>query len=159
VQAAAAVIGLVEREALFQSLPGLGAVVLALLAYAAVNMVLVVAVIVLSGPNRDLPTFLQMLAHGDEAVLEFATLSMGALVAGAMAALGPLYAVLVLPPLIVLHRTVLVRQLEEAASVDGKTGLLNSAAWHVRASRAQRRAQPNECHPGLLLQDESGAAH
>jgi diguanylate cyclase (GGDEF)-like protein len=153
VQAAAAVVGLVERGALFQSLPGLGAVVLALLAYAAVNMVLVVAVIVLSGPNRDLPTFLQMLAHGDEAVLEFATLSMGALAAGAMAALGPLYAVLVLPPLIVLHRTVLVRQLEEAASVDGKTGLLNAAAWHVRAGRALRRAERTDGHAGLLVLD------
>jgi diguanylate cyclase (GGDEF)-like protein len=153
VQAAAAVIALVERESLFHSLHGLGAVVLALLAYAAVNMVLVVAVIVLSGPNRDLATFLQLIAHGDEAVLEFATLSMGALAAGAMAALGPAYAVLVLPPLIVLHRTVLVRQLEEAASVDGKTGLLNAAAWHVRASRALRRAERIDGHAGLLVLD------
>jgi diguanylate cyclase (GGDEF)-like protein len=153
VQAAAALIGLVERDSLFHSLRGLGAVVLALLAYAAVNMVLVVTVIVLSGPNRDLATFLHVLAHGDEAVLEFATLSLGALAAGAMAALGPAYAVLVLPPLIVLHRTVLVRQLEEAASVDGKTGLLNAAAWHVRAGRALRRAERTEGHVGLLVLD------
>jgi diguanylate cyclase (GGDEF)-like protein len=153
VQAAAAVTGVVERESMFRSLPGLGAVVLALLAYAAVNMVLVVAVIVLSGPNRDLGTFLQILTRGDEAVLEFATLSMGALAAGAMAALGPAYAVLVLPPLIVLHRTVLVRQLEEAASVDGKTGLLNAAAWHVRAGRALRRAERTDGHAGLLVLD------
>jgi len=153
VQAAAAVTGLVERGSLFQTLEGLGAVLLALLAYAAVNMVLVVAVIVLSGPNRDLHTFLHVLAHGDEAVLEFATLSMGALAAGAMAALGPAYAVLVLPPLIVLHRTVLVRQLEEAASVDGKTGLLNAAAWHVRAARALRRAERTDARAGLLVLD------
>jgi diguanylate cyclase (GGDEF)-like protein len=153
VQAAAAVIGLVDRGSLFQSIAGLGAVVAAMLAYAAVNMVLVVAVIVLSGPNRDLSTFWQVLAHGDEAVLEFATLSMGALAAGAMAALGPAYAVLVLPPLIVLHRTVLVRQLEEAASVDGKTGLLNAAAWPVRASRALRRAERTDGHVGLLVLD------
>jgi diguanylate cyclase (GGDEF)-like protein len=153
VQAAAAVTGIVERETLFHTLPGLGAVLLALLAYAAVNMVLVVSVIVLSGPKRDLATFVHLLAHGDEAVLEFATLSMGALAAGAMAALGPAYAVLVLPPLIVLHRTVLVRQLEEAASVDGKTGLLNAAAWHVRAGRALRRAERTEGQAGLLVLD------
>ncbi|TQM06249.1 diguanylate cyclase (GGDEF)-like protein [Pseudonocardia kunmingensis] len=153
VQAAAAVTGLVDRDALFHTVEGLGAVLLALLAYAAVNMVLVVAVIVLSGPNRDLPTFLHVLAHGDEAVLEFATLSMGALAAGAMAALGPAYAVLVLPPLIVLHRTVLVRQLEEAASVDGKTGLLNAAAWHVRAARVLRRAERTDGRVGLLVLD------
>jgi diguanylate cyclase (GGDEF)-like protein len=153
VQAAAAVTGLVDHGALFHTVEGLGAVLLALLAYAAVNMVLVVAVIVLSGPNRDLPTFLHVLAQGDEAVLEFATLSMGALAAGAMAALGPAYAVLVLPPLIVLHRTVLVRQLEEAASVDGKTGLLNAAAWHVRAARALRRAERADGRVGLLVLD------
>jgi diguanylate cyclase (GGDEF)-like protein len=153
VQAASAVTGLVERDSLFQSLPGLATVVLALLAYAAVNMVLVVAVIVLSGPNRDLATFLHLLTRSDEAVLEFATLSMGALAAGAMGALGPAYAVLVLPPLIVLHRTVLVRQLEEAASVDGKTGLLNAAAWHVRAVRALRRAERTGGHAGLLVLD------
>ena len=153
VQAASAVTGLVERDSLFQSLPGLATVVLALLAYAAVNMVLVVAVIVLSGPNRDLATFLHVLTRGDEAVLEFATLSMGALAAGAMGALGPAYAVLVLPPLIVLHRTVLVRQLEEAASVDGKTGLLNAAAWHVRAARALRRVERTGGRAGLLVLD------
>src|SRR5690606_5863345 len=89
----------------------------------------------------------------DEAVLEFATLSMGALAAGAMGVLGPAYAVLVLPPLIVLHRTVLVRQLEEAASVDGKTGLLNAAAWHVRAVRALRRAERTGGRAGLLVLD------
>ncbi len=141
VQAAAAVTDLVQPADLFHSLGGLATVVLALLSYAAVNMLLVVAVIVLTGPNRDLSTFLQVLTQGDEAVLEFATLSMGALAAGAMAALGPAYAVLVLPPLIVLHRTVLVRQLEEQASVDGKTGLLNAAAWHVQAGRVLRRVE------------------
>jgi len=153
VQAASAVTGLVERDELFTSLPGLAAVLLAVLAYAAVNMVLVVAAIVLSGPNRDLTTFLQVLTRTDEAVLEFATLSMGALAAGAMGVLGPAYAVLVLPPLIVLHRTVLVRQLEEAASVDGKTGLLNAAAWHVRAVRALRRAERTGGRAGLLVLD------
>jgi diguanylate cyclase (GGDEF)-like protein len=153
VQAAAAATGLVERDALFHSLPGLGSVLLALLCYAAVNMVLVVAVIVLSGTKRDLSTFLQVLTQGDEAVLEFATLSMGALAAGAMASLGPAYAVLVLPPLIVLHRTVLVRQLEEAASVDGKTGLLNAAAWHVRAGHALRRAERTSGQAALLVLD------
>jgi diguanylate cyclase (GGDEF)-like protein len=153
VEAAAGVTELAAPEALFRSMAGLGAVVLALLAYAAVNMVLVVGVIVLSGPNRDFATFRQMLFCGDEAVLEFATLSMGALAAGAMAALGPAYAVLVLPPLIVLHRTVLVRQLEEEASVDGKTGLLNAAAWHTRAGRALRLAEREGGHATALVLD------
>jgi diguanylate cyclase (GGDEF)-like protein len=41
----------------------------------------------------------------------------------------------------VLHRAVLVRQLEEVAYTDGKTGLLTAAAWQAQAARAVRRAQ------------------
>lgn len=137
----------------FRTLAGLTAVVVALFAYAIVNMLLVVLVIVLSGPTRDLPTFLQVLGRGDETVLEFATLSMGALAAGAMASFGPAYAVLALPPLIVLHRTVLVRQLEEAASIDGKTGLLNAVTWQIQATRALHRTERAEGHCGVLLLD------
>ncbi|GAA3073608.1 GGDEF domain-containing protein [Pseudonocardia yunnanensis] len=153
VQAAAAVMALSEPAVLFRTLWGLLTVLLALVVYAAVNMTLVVAVIVLCGPNRRFSTFVQTLCHGDDAVLEFATLSMGALAACAMASFGPGYAVLVLPPLIVLHRTVLVRQLEEAASTDGKTGLLNAAAWHDQASRALRRIERSGGHATVLVLD------
>ena len=153
VQAAAALFRLAAAPGLFRSTAGIVAVVLALLAYATVNMVLVVAVIVMSGPSRNLPTFLRVLGHTDDAVLEFATLSMGALAAGAMASFGPAYAVLVLPPLIVLHRTVLVRQLEEAASTDGKTGLLNAAAWRIQAGREVRRSERAGGHVSVLVLD------
>src|SRR5690606_10307692 len=57
------------------------------------------------------------------------------------------------PPLLVLHRAVLVRQLEEAASLDGKTGLLNAAAWHVQAERALQRAKRRDGPPGVLVLD------
>jgi diguanylate cyclase (GGDEF)-like protein len=53
----------------------------------------------------------------------------------------------------VLHRTVLVRQLEEEASVDGKTGLLNAAAWHTRAGRALRLAEREGGHATALVLD------
>ena len=53
---------------------------------------------------------------------------MGALAAVALSSAPGLVA-LVLPPILVLHRAVLVRQLEEVASTDAKTGLLNAAAW------------------------------
>ncbi|WP_433278092.1 GGDEF domain-containing protein [Pseudonocardia xinjiangensis] len=153
VEAAAAVMRLSEPTALFRTVGGLLTVLAALLVYAAVNMVLVVGVIVLSGPNRRFKCFLQVLAHGDDAVLEFATLSMGALAACAMASFGAAYALLVLPPLIVLHRTVLVRQLEEAASTDGKTGLLNAAAWHTQAGQALRRIEREGAHATVLVLD------
>ena len=94
-----------------------------------------------------------MLGRGDDAVLEFATLSMGALTAGAMATFGPAYAVLVLPPLIILHRAVLVRQLEEEANTDSKTGLLNAAAWDIEADRAVRRIERLEGNATVLVLD------
>jgi diguanylate cyclase (GGDEF)-like protein len=153
VQAAAGVTHLVPESELFHSAAGLGTVLLALLAYAAVNMVLVVAVIVLSGPNRNVATFVQVLSRVDEAVLEFATLSMGALAAGAISSTSPLHALLVLPPLVVLHRAVLVRHFQEVASIDGKTGLLNAAAWHDKAGRALRRAEREGGHATTLVLD------
>jgi diguanylate cyclase (GGDEF)-like protein len=153
VLSAASVIHAFGADDPFRTATGLVSVVLAMLAYAAVNMALVAAVIVLSGGNRTLGTFLAVVAHGDEAVLEFATLSMGVLVAGAVASFGPEYAALVLPPLIVLHRTVLVRQLEQEASTDSKTGLLNAAAWNVQAGREVRRAERISTQASVLVLD------
>jgi diguanylate cyclase (GGDEF)-like protein len=153
VLAASSVVHLVGAPDPFRTTQGLVSVLLAMLAYAVVNMALVAAVIVLSGGNRTLGAFLQVVAHGDEAVLEFATLSMGVLVAGAVASFGPEYAVLVLPPLVVLHRTVLVRQLEHEASTDSKTGLLNSAAWHMQAGREVRRAERISTPTSVLVLD------
>ena len=119
----------------------------------AVNMSLVVAVIVLNGPSPSLAAIRQLLGRGDDAVLEFATLSMGALTAGAVAEFGPAYAVLVLPPLIILHRAVLVRQLQEEARFDSKTGLLNAAAWDVEAERAVRRIEQLDGNATVLVLD------
>jgi diguanylate cyclase (GGDEF)-like protein len=122
----------------FGSGAGLAAIVVALLSYTAVNTCLVVGVIVLSAPDR---TFREVLGRGDEVVLELATLAMGALAAGTISVQSPLHAVLVLPPLVVLHRAMLVRHLQEAASTDAKTGLLNAAAWQDKAAQALERAQ------------------
>jgi diguanylate cyclase (GGDEF)-like protein len=85
-------------------------------------------------------------------LLEIATLSLGALVAIAYLT-NPWLALFCLPPLLVLHRAVLVRQLEEAASLDGKTGLLNAAAWHVQAERALQRSKRRDGPPGVLVLD------
>jgi diguanylate cyclase (GGDEF)-like protein len=153
VQAAAAVIAFGAGPDPFDSLAGLVSLLGGLVAYAAVNMTLIVTAIVLSGPNRSLAGFRQVLGHGDDAVLEFATLSMGALTAGAMATFGPGYALLVLPPLIILHRAVLVRQLEEEANTDSKTGLLNATAWDIEADRAVRRIERLDGNATVLLLD------
>lgn len=153
VQAAAGVVGTVGRADVLTGPWGVVAVIGAMLAYAAVNITLVVGVMVLSAPVRDLATLRQVVGSMDNVVLEFATLSMGALVAAAMSAFGPAYVVLGLPPLIVLHRTVLVRQLEEAASTDSKTGLLNAEAWRVQAAAELLRAERADLPTTVLLLD------
>ena len=150
VHAAAGAVVYVDNSDVFDSGSGLAAIVTALLCYTAVNTCLVVGAVVLSAPER---TFRQLLGHGDEVVLELATLSMGALAAGAIASTSPLHALLVLPPLVVLHRAVLVRHFQEVASIDGKTGLLNAAAWQDRAHRVLQRAQRNQGGAAVLILD------
>jgi diguanylate cyclase (GGDEF)-like protein len=102
----------------------------ALLAYTAVNSLLITAVVALTVPApRDPRT---LFGDVDDNVLELATLTLGALVALVLG-INPWLVALVLPPLLVLHRAVLVGQLEEAAATDGKTGLLNAHTWGARA--------------------------
>ena len=120
-----------------------------MLAYTVVNTCLVVGAVVLSADR----SVRQVLGHGDEIVLEIATLSLGALVAIAMAVVGPLLAAFVLPALIVLHRAVLVRQLEQAANTDSKTGLFTAAAWQRQAMRRLQRTERSSGSAALLILD------
>jgi len=153
VQAAAAVTDRIGNDLLFHSVAGVLAVVAAMVVYMLVNLALVVLVIVVSGPSRRLATVRQAIGPFDDVALEFATLAMGALVAAAAATFGPPYVLLGLPPLIVLHRTRLVRQLEEDASTDGKTGLLTAAAWQEKAGRAVLRSERGEQPTSVLVLD------
>jgi diguanylate cyclase (GGDEF)-like protein len=153
VQAAAAVTDRVGYDQLFRSVSGVLAVVAGMVVYMLVNLALVVLVIVCSGQDRRLVTVRQAIGPFDDVALEFATLAMGALVAAAASTFGPPYILLGLPPLIVLHRTRLVRQLEEDASTDGKTGLLNAAAWQDKAGRAVLRSERGESPASVLVLD------
>ncbi len=114
---------------------GIATVVLALLVFTTVNTALVAGAIAMSSAQPNLAV---AIGDWDDNVLEVATLSLGGLAAVAML-INSWLVLLVLPPLLVLHRAVLVRHLEEAASTDGKTGLLTAAAWHTRAERELRR--------------------
>jgi diguanylate cyclase (GGDEF)-like protein len=125
--------------------------VLAILAYATVNTGLVASAIALSAPRPRLRPA-QLIGHWDDNVLEIATLCLGGLVAVALWA-HPWQVPLVMAPLLVLHRAVLVRQLEEVASTDGKTGLLTAAAWHAHAAKELRRAHRANTSAALLILD------
>jgi diguanylate cyclase (GGDEF)-like protein len=57
------------------------------------------------------------------------------------------------PALLVLHRSVLIRQLEEAAATDPKTGLTNAAAWTNIAAQELQRAAGGNTSLGVLMAD------
>lgn len=117
------------------SLPrAFGALVLGagILVFFTLNTALVAAAMAVAEPRTAVG---EVLGTADENLLELATLCVGALIAAATA-VNPWLVLLAVPPLLVLQQAVLVRHLEKAASTDAKTGLLNSAAWHVRAERA-----------------------
>jgi diguanylate cyclase (GGDEF)-like protein len=111
-------------------------VLLGLLIFTTVNGGLVGGAIAMSSAK---PSMSVMFGALDDNALEVATLCFGALVAATLIE-APWMLVFVFPPLLLLHRTALVRQLQEKASTDGKTGLLNAAAWHTQAERELRRA-------------------
>lgn len=151
-QAAGAIVGSIvphARDAGLGAGAGPFALVLALLAYTTINSGLIAGAIAVSSPS---PTVVTVLGHWDENALEVATLCLGGLTAIVLA-INPWLVVFVLPALLVLHRAVLVRQLEEAASTDGKTGLLNAAAWHAHAQREVTRAVREGGAASLLILD------
>ena len=114
------------------------------------NSLLIAAVVALSTPPPRDPGML--FGDVDDNVLELATLTLGALVALVLG-INPWLVALVLPPLLVLHRAVLVGQLEEAAAIDGKTGLLNAHTWGARAEHQLRRARGAGVPHAVLVLD------
>ena len=71
----------VDSAELFRGVSGVLTVIAGMLTYAAVNLALIVIVIVASGQERRWASVLQAIGPFDDAALEFATLSIGALVA------------------------------------------------------------------------------
>lgn len=125
------------------------ALLLVIVGYSVVNSGLAAAALLLLRGRRS---WQDVLGSWHENSVEYATLCVGMLTAGLLA-WRPWLAVLVLPPLYVLHRSVLVRQLEHAATVDERTGLLNAATWHSLAAAELDRARQHGRTVGLLMAD------
>jgi diguanylate cyclase (GGDEF)-like protein len=125
------------------------AVVLAALAYAGVNWGLVVIAITLHERRLSMR---KAFGTGREAALEFGTIGLGAITA-LLISFHPLWALMIVPALLVLHRSVLMRQLEEAASTDQKTGLANATAWTNMATAEIQRARRDDTQVGVLMVD------
>lgn len=121
----------------------------AMLAYAVVNTgVLFVAIYLAVRP----PRLRDLSDNWRDLSLEVATLCLGGLAAAALLS-EPLLTILVLPPMFVLQRSVLTKELEVAATTDAKTGLLNAATWQHVAQRELARADREDQPAAVLIID------
>lgn len=124
-------------------------VTVAILVYSVVNLGLVAGAITLMTTDRTIRRLLGTLI---DAALEFVTLAMGALAAEQLYQ-GSWFVLLLVPALIALHENVRIRQLEEAASADPKTGLFNAVTWRTQAMAELERAKREQEPLGVLLLD------
>jgi diguanylate cyclase (GGDEF)-like protein len=131
------------------SVGGLFWLLLVIVTYTVVNAVLIAAALALDEDDRSLT---RLFGTWQDNNVEFATLCIGALTAVLMA-WRPWLVALVLLPLYVLHRSVLVRQLEHAATTDGKTGLLNATSWQALAANELNRAKRQNTSLCVLMVD------
>jgi len=117
-------------------------VVVGALVYTTINGALVAIGIKLHHPLRP---WTRTFGTKAENALELATLSLGGATAAVLVT-QPALVPLMLLPVIVLHRNILMRQLEEKAAQDSKTGLLTAGEWQVRLAgelaRNVRRREP-----------------
>lgn len=111
------------------------AVVVAALVYTTVNGALIAVGIKLHHPERP---WLTTLGTKAENALELATLSLGGTTA-VLLVTQPVLVLLMMLPVMVLHRNILMRQLEEKASLDSKTGLLTAEEWRARVANELAR--------------------
>jgi diguanylate cyclase (GGDEF)-like protein len=125
------------------------ALVVALLVYTTVNGVPVAVAVKVHHPARP---WRKTFGTKAENALELATLSLGGVTAIVLLT-QPMLVALMLLPVIVLHRNVLMRQLEEKAAQDSKTGLLTAEEWQTRvAAELVRNARTREPF-GVLMVD------
>jgi diguanylate cyclase (GGDEF)-like protein len=103
--------------------------------------------------SRGCVPLTDMFGTWDDNALELTTLCLGGLTALTLV-YQPLFSVLLFCPIVVPHRSVLVKELEAAATTDVKTGLLNAVTWHHLATQElARTSQDRRATIGVLMVD------
>jgi diguanylate cyclase (GGDEF)-like protein len=139
----------VDRMDLGRSLWALLAVGAAYLCYTAVQESLILCVVwLIRRPVR----IRQIAIKGNERAMEFATLALGVLLAIAVLH-APYLSPIVVLVVVVLRRSALVHELQEQATRDAKTGLLNAGAWRQDAERELTRAERIDAPVTVLMID------
>ena len=93
-----------------------------------------------------------MFGSAEDLGLEICTLCLGG-VAALCLLHGTWLVLLVLPPMVLLQRSALLKQLEEAATTDTKTGLLNAGTWQQVGEREVLRAERESSRLAVLILD------
>jgi diguanylate cyclase (GGDEF)-like protein len=114
-----------------------------------INFALVVAIILLSAPKTPAQ---EALGSFNNSMVEVAALALGGITA-LVVSQDVWYLALILPLLLVLHRTALLRQYEEAARTDPKTGVANAMHWSQVARAELSRAERDSNCVGILMLD------
>ncbi|WP_020502309.1 GGDEF domain-containing protein [Sciscionella marina] len=125
------------------------AVSVAVIAYWLLDMVLIAVALALLGDRARLRQFSTDMTNN---ALDLATNCLGALVA-AILVVAPWLVLLFLIPVLVMHRSVLVKELEDKATRDQKTGLLNATAWRQQTERELARAGRTGDGLGVVMVD------
>ncbi|SDI93241.1 diguanylate cyclase (GGDEF) domain-containing protein [Frankineae bacterium MT45] len=119
------------------------------LAYMTVNDITVGLAVFFSTGSRK-PS--ELVGDFGEKMLEIATLCLGVLL-GLACLRQPSMVIFAIPSALVLERASLVRKLEQDASTDAKTGLLNAPTWHRIGVRELGRAERERYPIAVLLLD------
>jgi diguanylate cyclase (GGDEF)-like protein len=117
--------------------------------YRILNRGIVAVAIVLSG-EASAPR--ELVGRLSDNILEASTLALGAVTAASVIRV-PWFAVVLLPAVFMLQHHALINRLVEAATMDAKTALLNSSAWHHLAARELARAQRKGESAAVLIVD------
>jgi diguanylate cyclase (GGDEF)-like protein len=120
-------------------------VVSAGLIFLMVNTILITVAVYLGTPHNRVR---DALGAPSDYALEAATIALGILLAWALVD-WPIALLLIIGITLVLHRSVLIRQLRDKARADPKTGLLNSASWSEDAAAELVRSE--HCTALLML--------
>jgi diguanylate cyclase (GGDEF)-like protein len=126
------------------------AVIAGVLTHFTVALVVTVVALYLAAPEKA--TARRLLGSYDDNALELTTLCLGGLLVLVLIH-QPVLSVLIFFPMFVLQRSVLAKQLEELASMDQKTGLLNAVAWHDNGQHEVSRAERTGGEFSVLMID------
>ncbi|HEY2061217.1 MAG TPA: GGDEF domain-containing protein [Amycolatopsis sp.] len=129
---------------------GVATVAAAALGYFLVNTALTGLGLYLADPAKATPA--SCLGTMDDNLLEASILCVGGLLTMVLTN-EPLLSLLVILPLYILQRSVLIKRLEELATTDQKTQLLNATTWQDGAQREISRAEREHSTFGALMID------